>query len=198
KWLVTMDPLDTETSRFWQNHGEHNDVDTAKIQTEVIQLPTTCFAQDAGPRVNSGRRLQRHRAGGTPRAEGKDDIAGKVQSSRRLWARSEKEGGALRDQIVNLTWHYKDPGDPTPEELAREINGSALQTVTDPNDPTKVILQQGKQLPGFAALRDDGTTACPCWIYSGCFTEAGNLMARRDNNDPDEAGIFPNWTYSCP
>src|ERR1700734_2963138 len=41
KWLVTMDPLDTETSRFWENHGVYNDVDTASIQTEVIQLPTT-------------------------------------------------------------------------------------------------------------------------------------------------------------
>ena len=29
KFLVVMDPLQTETARFWQNHGEHNDVDTA-------------------------------------------------------------------------------------------------------------------------------------------------------------------------
>ena len=29
KWLVTMDPLETETSRFWENHGDFNDVDTA-------------------------------------------------------------------------------------------------------------------------------------------------------------------------
>src|SRR5262249_44692294 len=31
KFLVTMDPLETETSRFWENHGEHNDVDSSKI-----------------------------------------------------------------------------------------------------------------------------------------------------------------------
>ena len=48
KFLVVMDPLQTETSRFWENHGEYNDVDTAKIQTEVIELPTTCFAEDDG------------------------------------------------------------------------------------------------------------------------------------------------------
>ena len=29
KFLVTMDPLETETARFWENHGEYNDVDTA-------------------------------------------------------------------------------------------------------------------------------------------------------------------------
>ena len=48
KFLVVMDPLQTETARFWENHGEYNDVDPAKIQTEVIELPTTCFAEDDG------------------------------------------------------------------------------------------------------------------------------------------------------
>ncbi len=27
KFLVIMDPLVTETSEFWKNHGEYNDVD---------------------------------------------------------------------------------------------------------------------------------------------------------------------------
>ena len=27
KYLVVMDPLATETGRFWENHGEHNDVE---------------------------------------------------------------------------------------------------------------------------------------------------------------------------
>ena len=30
KFLVTIDPLNTETSTFWQNHGESNDVDRRK------------------------------------------------------------------------------------------------------------------------------------------------------------------------
>ena len=44
--------------------------------------------------------------------------------------------------------------------------------------------EAGKQLAGFAQLRDDGTTACGCWIFAGCYTEDGNMMARRDNADP--------------
>jgi len=198
KWLVIMDPLDTETSRFWENHGDYNDVDPSKIQTEVIQLPATCFAEDSGSLTNSGRWLQWHWAGGTPPGEAKSDVWIMAQLAQRLKALYQKEGGAFPDPIVDLTWNYKDPGDPTPEELARELNGSALQTVTDPNDPARVILQQGHQLPGFAALRDDGSTACACWIYSGCFTEAGNIMARRDNSDRDDTGIFPNWTFAWP
>jgi len=198
KWLVIMDPLDTETSRFWENHGEFNDVDPSKIQTEVIQLPATCFAEDTGSLTNSGRWLQWHWAGGTPPGEAKGDIWIMAQLGQRLKALYQKEGGAFPDPIVNLTWNYKDPGDPTPEELARELNGSVLETVTDPADPTKVLLEKGRQLASFAALRDDGTTACACWIYSGCFNEAGNNMARRDNRDPQNLGTFSNWTWSWP
>ncbi len=57
--------------------------------------------------------------------------------------------------------------------------------------PTKLVLQKGKQVPIFAALRDDGSTACGCWIYSGCYNEAGNNMARRDTTDPDNTGRVP-------
>ena len=198
KFLVIIDPLDTETGRFWENHGEFNDVDTAAIQTEVFQLPATCFAEDTGSLVNSGRWLQWHWAGGTPPGEAKSDIWIMAQLGRRLKALYDKEGGAFPDPIVKLTWNYKDPGDPTPEELARELNGSALADVPDPNDSTKTILQKGKQLVSFAALRDDGTTACGCWIYSGCFNEAGNNMARRDNSDPANLGTFSKWAWSWP
>lgn len=43
KYLVVIDPLVTETSTFWQNHGESNDVDPTTIQTEVFRLPSTCL-----------------------------------------------------------------------------------------------------------------------------------------------------------
>jgi hypothetical protein len=33
--MVVIDPLVTESSNFWQHHGEMNDVNPADIQTEV-------------------------------------------------------------------------------------------------------------------------------------------------------------------
>ena len=60
------------------------------------------------------------------------------------------------------------------------------------------MLAKGKQVVSFAVLRDDGKTACGCWIYSGCFNEAGNNMARRDNTDPDGTGVFSKWAWSWP
>ncbi|AZO19967.1 formate dehydrogenase-N subunit alpha [Mesorhizobium sp. M1E.F.Ca.ET.045.02.1.1] len=198
KFLVIMDPLDTETGRFWENHGPYNDVDPTKIQTEVYQLPSTCFAEDDGSLVNSGRWLQWHWAGGTPPGEAKRDTWIMAQLHLRLKELYAKEGGAFPDPIVKLNWPYADPGDPKAEELAQEINGRALARVTDTADPTKVLAEAGKLLPAFAALRDDGSTACGCWIYSGCFNENGNNMARRDTSDPDDAGFYSKWAFSWP
>jgi formate dehydrogenase major subunit len=198
KWLVTMDPLDTETSRFWENHGVYNEVDTASIQTEVIQLPTTCFAEEEGSLTNSGRWLQWHWPAGTPPGEAKHDnwIMGGIFT--RLRDLYRKEGGAFPDPIVNLTWEYKNPHEPMPAELAREYSGRALADLHDPTNPANVLVPAGKQVLNFSQLRDDGTTSCGCWIYSGAFNEAGNNMALRDNHDKDGLGTYAGWTWSWP
>ncbi len=198
KWLVTMDPLETETARFWENHGIYNDVDTASIQTEVIQLPTTCFAEEEGSLTNSGRWLQWHWPAGTPPGEAQHDnwIMGGIYI--RLRALYQKEGGAFPDPILNLTWDYKNPHEPKPDELAKEYSGKALADIHDPTDKTKVVVPAGKQLLNFSQLKDDGTTACGCWIYSGAFNEAGNNMARRDNTDKDGLGTYASWSWSWP
>jgi formate dehydrogenase major subunit len=198
KWLVTMDPLDTETSRFWENHGDYNDVNSAAIKTEVIQLPTTCFAEEEGSLTNSGRWLQWHWPAGSPPGEAKHDNWIMAQIFLRLRELYRKEGGAFPDAILNLTWAYADPNEPTPAELAKEINGKALADIHDPKDKTKLLVAAGKQVASFAQLQDDGTTASGCWIYSGCFNEAGNNMARRDNVDHDSLGTYAGWTWAWP
>ncbi len=198
KLLVTIDPLETETSRFWENHGEFNDVDTASIQTEVIQLPSTCFAEDDGSLTNSGRWLQWHWKASTPPGQAKLDTWVMAQIFLRVRELYRQEGGVFPDPILNLNWEYADEGDPTPDELAREINGRALTTVYDTTDPTKVVVEAGKQVLNFSQLRDDGSTMSGCWVYSGCWNEDGNNMARRDNADPSGMGVYPNWTWSWP
>jgi formate dehydrogenase major subunit len=198
KYLVVIDPLATETSCFWENHGEYNDVDPAKIQTEVIRLPSTCFAEENGSLTNSGRWLQWHYKGAPPPGDAKPDadiIAGIFLQLRELY---QKEGGAFPDPILNLTWDYKIPDSPAAEELAMEYNGKALADLTEPKDPTKVMVKKGQQLDGFAQLRDDGSTSCGCWIFSGAWTEKGNMMARRDNSDPWGLGNTLNWAFAWP
>src|SRR5690606_5601492 len=55
KLLVSLDPIETDTARFWENHGEYNDVDTASIQTEVFMLPVAAFIEEPGSITNSSR-----------------------------------------------------------------------------------------------------------------------------------------------
>jgi formate dehydrogenase major subunit len=198
KFLVVMDPLQTETARFWEDHGEYNDAKPEEIQTAVFELPTTCFAEDEGSLTNSGRWLQWHWAGGTPPGEAKSDTWIMAQLYRRLKTLYEKEGGAFPDPILNLHWPYENPDEPTPMELAKEINGYVVADVPDPADASKHLLEKGKQVASFAVLRDDGSTASGCWIYSGCYTEAGNMMARRDTTDPDNTGAYLKWAFSWP
>jgi formate dehydrogenase major subunit len=198
KYMVVIDPLATETSDFWQNHGELNPVDPSKIQTEVFRLPSTCFAEEDGSLVNSGRWLQWHWKGGDPPGEAKTDveiIAGIFVKLRELY---RKEGGAFPEPILGLTWRHAQPLVPSPEELAKEYSGRALADLPDPKDPTRVLVKAGQQVDGFAQLKDDGSTACGCWIWSGAWTEKGNAMARRDNADPSGLGNTLGWAFSWP
>jgi formate dehydrogenase major subunit len=198
KFLVVMDPLATETSEFWRNFGEHNDVDPAKIQTEVFRLPTNCFAEENGSLTNSSRWLQWHWKGAEPPGDARSDLQIMGELFTRIRAAYRTDGGAFPDPIVNLTWPYAQPNSPAPEELAREYSGTALKDLADPKDPTKVTRKAGEQLAGFAELRNDGSTASGCWIFCGAWGPTGNLMARRDNSDPTGIGQTLNWAYSWP
>jgi formate dehydrogenase major subunit len=197
KFLVIMDPLVTETSEFWRNYGEHNDVDSSKIQTEVFRLPTSCFAEEDGSLVNSGRWLQWHWKGAEPPGLARSDIEIMSLLFTRLRAMYKRDGGAYPDPIVNLDWGYSNPDSPTPAELAKEYSGKALADLVDPN--TKAVTRKaGEQLAAFAELRDDGSTASGCWIYCGAWGPTGNLMARRDNSDPTGIGQTLNWAWAWP
>lgn len=196
KFMVIMDPLATETSEFWRNAGESNDVDTASIKTEVFRLPTSCFAEEDGALVNSGRWLQWHWKAAEPPAEAKTDIEIMATLYHHIRELYKKEGGTFADPINNVYWPYSNPVHPTAEELAKELNGRAITDVLDANG--NVIRKAGEQLAGFGEMRDDGSTLGGCWIYAGSWTEAGNMMARRDNSDPTGIGQTLNWAWAWP
>ena len=156
KWLVIMDPLATETSEFWKNFGEFNDVDSSKIQTEVFRLPTTCFAEERGSLVSSSRVLQWHWQGAQAPYEARSDL--EIMSG--LWLRIrqayKEKGGKYPDPILKMSWPYADPESPTPEEIAMEFNGRALADVTDAADKTKVSRRRASN---WRASRNCATTA---------------------------------------
>lgn len=198
KFLVSIDPLETETARFWENHGAFNDVNPADIQTEVFMLPSTCFAEDEGSLTNSSRTLLWHWKAGTPPGEAKTDIDILAELYLKVRGLYEAEGGTAPEPILNTDWSYADPLKPTPDELLRELNGKALARIPDAADPTKAQYEAGQQLASFGHLKDDGSTMSACWLYTGSYTEKGNIAARRDNSDPSGKNVFPNWGFAWP
>jgi formate dehydrogenase-N alpha subunit len=205
KYLVVMDPLETETSEFWKNYGPLNDVNPAEIKTEVFRLPTSCFAEETGSFTNSSRVISWKEKALDPPGESKVDseiVARLFMKLREMYA---KDGGALPEPVKALTWPYLNALVPTSAELLREINGRALVDVlgppADPKDPKSarpVLVKAGEQMPNFAFLQADGSTACGNWIYAGCWQQSGNMTARRDTSDPTGLGVYSNWGWSWP
>ena len=185
KYLVVIDPLATETSEFWKNHGVLNDVDPGAIQTEVFRLPSTLFAEEEGSYTSSGRVIQWHWKAADGPGESKGDVEIVASIFIKLREMYAKKGGAYPEPVLQLSWPYRIADQPSSEELAREISGRSL-------------VGDGEQLTGFAQLRDDGTTACGNWLYGGMWSPAGNLAARRDNSDPSGLGQTLNWGFAWP
>lgn len=189
KWLIVAENFETETAAFWKAKplaGQYYPAaaDPSAIQTEVFLLPASCFAEKDGAFVNSSRWLQWKEAALDPPGDALRDqeiIARLFLKIRELY---EKEGGKSAASLLNMSWNYATPAQPALREVAREVNGRDLTT--------------GKQLNGFGELKDDGSTSCGNWIYSGSWTEAGNQMARRGQEDPTGLGLYPEWSWSWP
>jgi formate dehydrogenase major subunit len=193
-FLVVCDIYPDETSEFWKSPGIKPE-EMKNIKTEVYRLPGAGFAETDGTFVNSARWLQWKWAAVPPPGDAKLDHAILAQIFLKVRELYQKEGGRFPDPILNLTWSYTNPQSPSLAEVARELNG---KTTADLTDATGASVKAGQQLPGFAWLKDDGTTSSGNWIWCGSWTEAGPLMQRRGTDDPSGLGVYPNWGWSWP
>jgi formate dehydrogenase major subunit len=194
-WLVVGEIYEDETSEFWKSPGITEE-EMKKIPTTVYRLPCAGFAEKDGSFTNSARWLIWKNTALPLAGQARLDHGIVAQIFLKIRELYKKEGGKFPDPILHLTWGYTDQMNPSLTEVLKEVNG---KTTVDAEDPvTKVQLKAGNQLPGFAWLKDDGTTSCGNWIYCGSFTEAGNQTARRDPSDPSGLGIHPGWGWSWP
>ncbi len=123
KYLIVLDPLQTESSEFWKNFGESNEVDSSKIQTEVFRLPTTCFAEEDGSIANSGRWAQWHQKSCDQPGEALPDADIFSMIREEMHKLYKSEGGRGIESFEAMTWNYDIPHSPSPTELAKELNG---------------------------------------------------------------------------
>ncbi len=154
-WLVASDLWMTETMEFWRAPG----VNPATINTEVFVLPAHGSFEKEGSVTNSSRWMQwRYKAADGP-GEAEDDLWMINRIMLTLQELYAKEGGPNADAIINMVWNYGDP--PDVRKVAKEVNGYDVAT--------------GKQIDGFANLKDDGTTACGEWVYCGSYVEPATV-----------------------
>src|SRR5438105_785584 len=191
-WLVIRDYFETETASFWYASPEvrNGQLSTADIKTEIFFLPAAHNAEGEGSFTNTHRLLQWHEKAADPPGDARTDLWFTYQLGKRL--KQLYAGSTLpRDQgFLNLTWDYEPQptetlewrikDEPSGLRVLKEINGYDVAT--------------GNHLSGFGALKDDGSTACGNWIYSGVFPAPDrNLAASRKPDNYVSLGWGFNW-----
>jgi len=195
EWLVVKDNWVHETATFWKNAPEvkGGEVKTADIATEVFFFPSTQVAELDGTFTNTQRMLQFHHKAAEPPGECRSDTLFTYELGKRL-KKLYANSTLPRDQgFRNLLWdfeheneHERKRGEPSALKLLREMNGYYSG---DPN----------RHVSGFTDLKDDGSTTCASWIYSGMYPAPDqNLTARRTPDKPGERGAQLNWAWAWP
>ena len=189
EWLAVIDFYETETAAFWKAPG----VNPKDIKTEVFLLPAASNVEREGTYTNSGRWAQWGFKAIESEADRRTDGWYVYQLGlrlKKLYAESKEK----KDRpILDLTLDYGE-GTPDAERILREINGYAIKDVKKDG---KVVVKAGENMPGFALLQDDGSTACGNWIYSGIFPKE-NKSKNRKPDKGDTIGANLGWAFAWP
>jgi formate dehydrogenase major subunit len=187
-WLVVRDFAVTETADFWRDAPEidRGEVAPADIKTEVFFFPAAAHTEKDGTFTNTQRLLQWHEAAIEPPGECRSELHFVHHLGKRLKEMYRDSTESKDVPIQALTWDYPTRGpheEPDAEAVLREINGFAVA--------------DGRLVDGFQDLKDDGSTACGCWIYSGCFKDGINQPARRKPGSQQD-WVASEWAWSWP
>jgi formate dehydrogenase major subunit len=193
EWLVVRDYFLTESATFWADNApeiKSGELNTADVETEVFFFPAAHIAEMEGSFTNTHRLLQWHEKAVDPPGDARSDLWFTHHLAKRLKA-LYGSSSAPRDQgFKNLVWNY----DPEPEEVAHwrvKDEPSALKVLKEINGYN---VADGSHLKGFGDIKEDGTTVCGNWIYTGCFPAADqNLTASRKPDDYVSLGWGFNW-----
>jgi formate dehydrogenase major subunit len=192
KWLVVRDLADLETASFWRDSPEirSGELRTEDIETEVFLMPAATHVEKEGHFTNTQRLLQWRDRALDPPGDARSELHFVHHLGKRIKAHYADSDDPRDWPIRQLTWDHPEHGpraEPSAEDVLREINGRDLTT--------------GRLVDGFSDLRSDGTTACGCWIYAGCFAGGVNQTRRRDPGhprDPDGGWVSPEWGWAWP
>jgi formate dehydrogenase major subunit len=213
EWLVVRDLFETETASFWKDSPEvkAGTLKPEEIDTEVFFLPAAAVAESDGSFTNTQRLVQFHEKAADPPGDARSDLwftfhLGQLLKERYLARKYPDTEQGKRDELRDapmraLTWEYLDKeenarwhieDEPSARLVLKEINGY----VTQP----KTSLKAARPLRNFAEIKDDGSTACGAWIYTGVFapTEQEPLGHNFAANRSGDAWVALGWGFAWP
>ena len=190
EWLVVRDIAETETAAFWyEGHAVRSgEVRPRDIKTEVFLMPGSLAGEKAGTFTNTHRLVQWHDQVVQGPGDNRSELWFVYHLGRRLQALYATSRDEQDAPIRNLHWDYplQDArGEPDASAVLKEMNGYTW--------PDR------KQVATYKDLKDDGSTACGVWTYSGVFpAEDDNRARSRKPDAPDGPGTHLGWAFAWP
>jgi formate dehydrogenase major subunit len=208
-WMVVRDLYETETASFWKDSPEVKEgkLRPEDIQTEVLFLPAAAVTENDGSFTNTQRLLQWHEKAVDPPGDARSDLWFTYHLGlrlKKLYADSKEK----RDRPIQaLVWDYDDPegnkewrvkDEPSAALVLKEVNGYPWPPPRREGGASPLV--HAKPLASFALLKDDGSTACGAWIYTGVFapTEQHPLGVNRAANRQGDDWVALGWGFSWP
>ena len=165
-WLAAFDLWETDTSVFWQRPGAN--LRTLKLKSFFSRRPIPWKRKQRQQQrpLDSGGRYQAVK----PHGDAKSD----------LWYANR-----LALELKKLYKDDRKPSRPSPLSSSTGIMAMMLTNVLIlvAKEINGYTVADKKQLANFLGLRDDGSTAGGCWIYSGYYPgpdKKDNKAAARD------------------
>jgi formate dehydrogenase major subunit len=186
-WLVVRDFNLIESATWWRDGPEiaTGELSTADIGTEVFFFPAAAHTEKSGSFTNTNRMLQWHHQAVEPAGDARSDLWFTYHLGRIIRQKLAGSTDPMDRPVLDLTWDYPCEGEqaePVAEAVLAEINGWNAA---------------GEPLPMYTSLKDDGSTACGCWIYCGVYKDGVNQAARR-KPAAEQDWIAAQWAWAWP
>jgi len=187
EWMVVRETFENETASFWYKAPDPQ-LRPDQIKTEVFLLPAALPGEKEGTFTNTQRLIQWHDKVVEPPADCRSDLWFMFHLGKRLKQLYANSSDPRDEALKNLTWDYPTSGpseEPSADAVLREINGYTWP--------------ERKQIEDFKELKDDGSTACGVWIYTGVYPRDDFNHARSRKPDaPGGPGTHLNWGFAWP
>ena len=211
-WMVVRDLYEVESAAFWYKQPgfgpDTKPVDSSRIKTEIFLLPAAASTEKEGCFTNTQRLIQWRDKAVDPPGDARSDLWFVYHLGKRLKELYAASIAPKDRPLLALTWDYDreepEPGSRILDEpdtllILKEINGYYVRQSNQEDKESGVdhvyTLRDAPHVPGFAALKRDGSTACGSWIYSGVYPEPGNNRAASRISD---GYTFLQWGFSWP